>query len=58
NAIGNNINQLTRYFNQCPEETKKILFAARDAGLFEKSASKSEEVLLLIEKLGERWLQK
>jgi len=58
NAIGTNINQVTRYFNQCPEETKKIFFAARVAGLFEKSASKSGEVLLLIEKLGERWLQK
>ncbi|MDB5014208.1 MAG: hypothetical protein JWQ25_2410, partial [Daejeonella sp.] len=58
NAIGNNINQVTRYFNQCSEETKKLFFAARIAGLYERSTFKSEELLLLIEKLGEKWLQK
>lgn len=58
NAIGNNINQVTRYFNQCQEETKKIFFATRVAGLYEKSATKAEELLRVIEKLGERWLQK
>ena len=58
NAIGNNINQITRYFHQSPEETKKLFYATRVAGLYENAGSKVAELLQLIEELGKRWLQK
>lgn len=58
NAIGNNINQITRYFHQSPEETKKLFFATRVASLYENTGSKVTELLHLIEELGKRWLQK
>lgn len=58
NAIGTNINQITRYFHQSPEETKKLFYATRVANLYENAGSKVAEVLHLIEELGKRWLQK
>ncbi|MFD2164501.1 plasmid mobilization relaxosome protein MobC [Paradesertivirga mongoliensis] len=58
NAIGNNINQITRYFHQSPEETKKLFYATRVASLYENTGSKVAELLHLIEELGKKWLQK
>ena len=57
NAIGNNINQITRYFNQSPEETKKLFYATRVAGLYRDAAVKGDALLYIIEELGKRWLQ-
>ncbi|WP_374163835.1 plasmid mobilization relaxosome protein MobC [Arcticibacter sp. MXS-1] len=58
NSIGNNINQITRYFHQSPDETRKVFYATRVAGLYESTGSKIEELLQLIADLGKQWLQK
>ena len=58
NSIGNNINQITRYFHQSPDDTRKVFYATRVAGLYSSTNSKVEELLQLIEELGKRWLQK
>lgn len=58
NAIGNNINQITRYFHQSPEETKKLFYATRVAGLYRDASARMDALLRIIEELGKRWLQK
>ena len=58
NAIGTNVNQITRYFHQSQEETKKLFYATRVAGLYQTAALKADELLALIQELGKRWLQK
>lgn len=58
NSIGNNINQITRYFHQSDDETRKVFYATRVAGLYDRTGSKIEELLQLIAELGKQWLQK
>lgn len=58
NSIGNNINQITRYFHQSPDETQKVFYATRVAGLYDGTGAKIEELLQLIADLGKQWLQK
>jgi hypothetical protein len=58
NSIGNNINQITRYFHQSSNETRKVFYATRVAGLYDSTGSKIEELLQLIAEWGKQWLQK
>lgn len=58
NHIGVNINQVTHYFNQSDEQTRRLFYAMKVSGHFDAVIDKSEQVLYLIERLGERWLQK
>ena len=58
NHIGVNINQVTHYFNQSDEQTRRLFYAMKVSGHFDAVIDKSEQVLYLIEQLGERWLQK
>jgi len=58
NHIGVNINQVTRYFNQSDEQTRRLFYAMKVSQRFDVVIDKSKQVLYLIEQLGERWLQK
>src|SRR5258708_16143851 len=58
NHIGVNINHVTHYFNQSDEQTRRLFYAMKVSGHFDAVIDKSEQVLYLIEQLGERWLQK
>jgi hypothetical protein len=58
NHIGVNINQVTHYFHLSDEPTRRLFFAMKISQRFDAVIDKSEEVLYVIEKLGERWLQK
>jgi phosphoribosyl-ATP pyrophosphohydrolase len=58
NHIGVNINQVTHHFNQSDEQTRRLFYAMKVSQRFDVVINKSEEILYVIEKLGERWLQK
>jgi hypothetical protein len=58
NHIGVNINQVTHYFNQNDEQTRRLFYAMKVAAHFDAVTAKCEEILYTIEKLGERWLQR
>lgn len=58
-AIGVNINQITRSFNQ--EKTKEVrrqYYVMQVADLYKKVDVKVDRLLMLISKLTEKWLQK
>lgn len=57
-AIGININQITRSFNQDKAETHRAFYVLKVADLYKKADEKVDRLLVIISKLAERWLQK
>ncbi|MEO6522796.1 MAG: plasmid mobilization relaxosome protein MobC [Mucilaginibacter sp.] len=57
-AIGVNINQITRSFNQDRAGTHRSIFIAKVAEQYQLVDAKVERLLVIISKLAERWLQK
>lgn len=57
-AIGVNINQVTHYFNSTPDPVQKLYHARSVVALFTKVGMKIDELLPIVQKLAERWLQK
>lgn len=57
-AIGVNINQITRNFNQDKTETNRTFYALKAADQYKKVDAKVDHLLTLISKLADKWLQK
>ena len=57
-AIGININQITRSFNQDKAETHRAFYVLKVADLYKKADEKVDRLLVIISKLAEKWLQK
>jgi len=57
-AIGVNINQITRSFNQDKAETQRAFYVLKAADQYKKVDEKVEQLLTIISRLAERWLQK
>lgn len=57
-AIGVNINQITRSFNQDRAETHRAFHVLKVADLYKKADEKVDRLLVIISKLAEKWLQK
>ncbi|MCR8560155.1 mobilization protein [Mucilaginibacter sp. BJC16-A38] len=56
-AIGININQQTRYFHTSRTEAQKAFYALKTAELFRQVGGRVEELLTVINRLAEKWLQ-
>ncbi len=57
-AIGININQITRSFNQDKAGIHKPLYVLKVADLYKEVDKKVDSLLIIISKLAEKWLQK
>lgn len=57
-AIGVNINQITRSFNQDKSETKRAFYIIKAADQYQIVDAKVDELLIIISKLADKWLQK
>jgi len=57
-AIGININQITRSFNQDKAGTHRAFYVLKVADQYKKVDEKVEQLLTIISELAERWLQK
>ena len=57
-AIGVNINQITRSFNQDKTETKRAFYVLKVSGLYEQVDEKMDRLFILISQFAEKWLQK
>jgi len=57
-AIGVNINQITRHFNQDHSDIKRAFYALKVSEEYAKVTPKVEELLSFISKLAESWLRK
>jgi len=57
-AIGININQLTRSFNQDKAGTHRAFYLLKVAGQYEMVGEKVDRLLALISQLAEQWLQR
>ena len=57
-AIGININQITRSFNQDKAETHRAFYVLKVADLYKNVDAKVERLLVIIAGLAEKWLQK
>jgi hypothetical protein len=57
-AIGVNINQITRSFNQDKAGTHRAFYVLKVADQYKKVDEKVEQLLTIISRLAERWLQK
>lgn len=57
-AIGININQLTRSFNQDKAGTYKAFYLLKVAGQYQIVDKKVDRLLAIISKLAEQWLQR
>jgi hypothetical protein len=57
-AIGININQITRTFNQDKAETHRAFYVMKVADLYKNVDAKVDRLLVIISKLAEKWLQK
>ena len=57
-AIGVNINQITRSFNQDKSETHKAFYILKAADQYKEVDLRIEQLLTIISKLAEKWLQK
>lgn len=55
-AIGVNINQITRFFNTYPEESKKEFYAKTAFKEYLRIETKIELLLAIITKLSKKWL--
>ncbi|PWV47112.1 plasmid mobilization relaxosome protein MobC [Chitinophaga sp. S165] len=58
NAIGININQVTRQINSTPEASQKLLHALSLTTLLGGVEAVKKELFPVIERLAEKWLQK
>ncbi|MEQ7801967.1 plasmid mobilization relaxosome protein MobC [Pedobacter sp. ASV1-7] len=56
-AIGVNINQITRSFNQDRSNTKRAFYTLKAADQYQKIDAKVDELLIIISKLAGKWLQ-
>jgi len=56
-AIGININQLTRSFNQDKAGTHSTFYILKVAGLYQRIGEKVDRLLTIISKLADKWLQ-
>jgi len=56
-AIGININQLTRSFNQDKAGTHSSFYVLKVAGLYQRVGEKVDSLLAIISKLADKWLQ-
>lgn len=57
-AIGVNINQITRSFNQDKKETHRAFHVLKVADLYKKVDERVERLLEIVSKLAELWLRK
>lgn len=57
-AIGININQLTRSFNSTRDENVKAFYVLKVSGLYKTVDAKVAQLLSIISRLSEKWLQK
>jgi len=57
-AIGININQITRTFNQDKAETHRAFHVMKVADLYKNVDERVEKLLVIISQLAEKWLQK
>jgi len=57
-AIGININQITRSFNQDKAEVHRAFYVMKVADLYKNVDQKVERLLIIISQLAEKWLQK
>lgn len=57
-AIGININQVTRSFNQDKAETHRAFYVLKVAGLYKTVDEKVDRLLVIISQLADKWLQK
>lgn len=57
-AIGININQITRSFNQDKAETHRAFYVLKVADLYKKVDEKVDRLFSIISQLAEKWLQK
>jgi len=57
-AIGVNINQITRTFNQDKAETHRAFYVMKVADLYKNVDERVEKLLTIISQLAEKWLQK
>jgi len=58
NAIGKNINQITRYFNGTEIPNQKIFHALKVAEEYKKVGHKTDQLLIIISQITKTWLQK
>lgn len=58
NAIGVNINQVTRYFNSDPDPRQKLQYASKVAEQFTTVGGKVDQLLIIVAQLSEKWLPK
>lgn len=58
NAIGKNINQLTRHFHSTDIPGQKMFQALRVAEEYRKVASKVDDLLMIVSEISKTWLQK
>lgn len=56
-AIGININQITRHFNQDKSNVGRSFFTLKVADQYQKVDDRVEKLLTIISKLAEKWLQ-
>lgn len=57
-AIGININQITRTFNQDKAETHRAFYVMKVADLYKNVDERVDKLLVIISQLAETWLQK
>ncbi|OYD46541.1 mobilization protein [Sphingobacterium cellulitidis] len=57
-SIGININQQTHRFHTSLSEAERAFYAMKTAELYKEVGDKVEELLAIISKLAQRWLQK
>ena len=57
-AIGININQITRTFNQDKAETHRAFYVMKVAELYKNVDERVEKLLVIISQLADKWLQK
>lgn len=58
NAIGVNINQITRYFNQTENASQKTFKALKVADEYKKVGSQVDQLMKIVSELSKKWLQK
>ncbi|HTE00569.1 MAG TPA: hypothetical protein VK668_14845 [Mucilaginibacter sp.] len=56
-AMGININQQTRFFHASRNETQKAFYALKTGELYKQVGGRVEELLTIINRLAEKWLQ-
>ncbi|HYF70256.1 MAG TPA: plasmid mobilization relaxosome protein MobC [Ohtaekwangia sp.] len=57
-AIGNNINQITHYFNGTAIPNQKIFHALKVKDEYNKVGSKVDQLLIMVSEIGKKWSQR